>query len=276
MFVPGATTRSSNGTTRLVVALLLLALFLAQARFGLDLDLLRQSFQWISTPLRWPLFSAKSWLDRNRRKAKEREALEEKNEQLRRRVETLSLRLLTLEEQEAENSRLARLLAYRNRTEDLRLACAPVVGMVREGRFRRLTIGLGSEADLEAGCPVLLPEGVLGRLVRVSRGHGEVMLLQDPLSSIGVVLQEDRSKGDAQGQGTGLLVIRNVPAERKVEVGDRVFTSGLSTFYPKGLLVGTVVATRQIRESLYQQVFVRPAASPWACDEVLVVRRGRR
>lgn len=58
-----------------------------------------------------------------------------------------------------------------------------------------------------------------------------------------------------------------------VKEGDRVITSGLGGIYPKGLLVGRVVAVQKQPFGLFQSVEVAPSVNFGRLEEVLVLLR---
>jgi len=58
-------------------------------------------------------------------------------------------------------------------------------------------------------------------------------------------------------------------------VGERVLTSGLDQIYPKGLLVGYVVATKPTKQ-VFQKVDVAISANVLKLEEVLVLKKESR
>ncbi len=57
-----------------------------------------------------------------------------------------------------------------------------------------------------------------------------------------MILEKSRLQGILKGNpnGNGELIIQNIMADEKVEVGERVLTSGGDRIYPKGFPWGTV------------------------------------
>jgi rod shape-determining protein MreC len=63
-----------------------------------------------------------------------------------------------------------------------------------------------------------------------------------------------------------------VGSNEKVVVGEKVLTSGLDQIYPKGLLVGYVLATKPVKQ-VFQKVDVTISANVLKLEEVLVIKK---
>jgi rod shape-determining protein MreC len=88
----------------------------------------------------------------------------------------------------------------------------------------------------------MAPGGLVGRVEAVTPNTSRVLLISDPTSRVGVMLSRSRHMGILRGTGTQNAILDFFDKDPKVEVGDVVVTSGLSSFYPAGVVVGTVRA----------------------------------
>lgn len=234
---------------------------------------LRTAYAYAAVPVRAPLLALRA-LGRGIAKTfGDVATLGDECARLRDEVGRLTREAAERHEVELQNERLRRLLDFRTRQHQVELTAAAVVGRDPHPWRRTLLIDKGSADGVGRDDPVLVTDGVVGRVVEVYRSSARVLLLQDLQSSIGAMLQRTRSTGDAQGTGEELLVMRNLPLDAGVKAGDAVVTSGMSTFYPKGLQVGTVASTRRDDKRLDLEVRIRPSADLSRCEEVLVMRR---
>ena len=179
-----------------------------------------------------------------------------------------------LETQE-ENRRLRHLLGFRRRTAE-RLVPAAVVARER-GRDGDLVIAeVESGSPVYTDAPVLVPEGLLGRIVARDGGRVRVQCLTNSESSVSVLNQRTRDEGILRGslQRRGLLVVLDVPVQADWRVGDRVITSGLGTIFPRGLLVATVEGMRREEMGPLERIWVEPAASPARAEEIFLLLPG--
>jgi rod shape-determining protein MreC len=143
--------------------------------------------------------------------------------------------------------------------------------------FRTVTIDKGSQQGVVLNAPVISPNGVVGRVIRLGPDAAVVQLLLDQESGVGVRIERSRVTGvvagqvDSAGQLTGDLLMKYVPMLADVVEGDLVITSGLDRIHPAGLVVGRV---RQVTlgTGLFKEILVAPSARFDKLEEVLVVR----
>src|SRR5438876_11798772 len=87
---------------------------------------------------------------------------------------------------------------------------------------------------------VITPDGVVGKVVEAYPNASQVLLLTDQESGVGAMLANSRIQSLVGGQGEALLVMKYVPNDDDVNVGERVITSGMDRIFPRDLPVGTV------------------------------------
>jgi len=191
---------------------------------------------------------------------------------LRAEAQALRLRQLRYEELEQENARLRALLSLRDRLP-VRTVGAEVVAREWNGFTGGLTLNRGRADGLERLAPVIVTQGVVGRVVELRHGSAVVQLLTDPASSIAAVVSRTRAQGIVEGVPGGRLRLKLPAREEGVAVGDLVLTSGLGGIFPKGLPLGRV--TRVHRPAgLFRVVDLQPVVDLARVEEVLVLPRG--
>ena len=62
-----------------------------------------------------------------------------------------------------------------------------------------------------------------------------------------------------------------VPISAKINLGDKVISSGLGGVFPKGLVVGRVVDIVKQSQELFQDIMVEPSADLSNIEEVIVL-----
>ena len=88
---------------------------------------------------------------------------------------------------------------------------------------------------------------------------------------ISVIDQNTRAMGIIRWQGGKFLEMSNVPIESKVVVGDTIVSSGLGEIFPPGLMVGTVIYSKDIENTLFKDIMVKPTVDFGSLEEVFVV-----
>lgn len=195
------------------------------------------------------------------------------NRQLRDENRELRAELTRSDEVRLENQRLRLLLDFKEAQEMATLP-ARVIAEDASSWFRTVTIDKGRQHGVTEGLPVVIAEGVVGRVVRVSDRYSRVLLITDASSAVATLLQENRARGVCRGQGDK-LVFDFVLRQEEVEPGDRVVTSGMGGVFPKGLVVGVVESVDRQEFGLFQAITIVPAVDFSHLEEVLVLlRRG--
>ncbi|MFA4988991.1 MAG: rod shape-determining protein MreC, partial [Candidatus Omnitrophota bacterium] len=98
-----------------------------------------------------------------------------------------------------------------------------------------------------------------------------VLLINDPSQGVPAIVQRTRQQGLVNGSLGGNLIMRYLPDDAQISVGDAIVTSELSRVYPKGLLIGRVVNIGKEFSGLSRYAVIRPAAELSNIEEVLVV-----
>ena len=195
---------------------------------------------------------------------RENAAIRGENEQLR--VQTLQAG-----ETREENTRLRRLLVLRDRLP-LATVAGEVIGREAGGWVRSLTVNRGRGDGIAQQTPVIMPEGLVGRVVQVHRGAAVIQLLNDPASTVGAVVQRTRTAGLVEGDAGGAVRFKFMARDgASVAPGDLVVTSGLGTLFPKGLPVGRVVKIEDKGSALFHFAVLAPAVDFSRVEEVLLV-----
>ncbi len=191
-------------------------------------------------------------------------ALRADNERLR--VESLQVR-----ETDQENRRLRRLLALRDRMP-LTTLTGEIIGREAGGWARSLTVNRGRADGVAQQMPVIVPQGLVGRVAQVRSGASVVQLLSDPTSTVGAVVQRTRTPGLVEGEPGGGVRFKFMARDGAgVAAGDLIVTSGLGTLFPKGIPVGRVTAVEDKGSALFHFAVLAPAVDFARVEEVLLL-----
>jgi rod shape-determining protein MreC len=203
--------------------------------------------------------------------------LEASSERLRRENATLRENNGILTAWAQGSQRLERELGFQP-TPDLKMIPAEVVGRGVSPFFEVLRVRqLRPGPPPHVGQPVVVPEGLVGRVRRVYGAYADVLLVDDVESRVKVVVQPGGAEGELRGQGRGDRLVGRIEyltARDLVRPGDAVYTSGMGGDYPADLRVGTVSHVSLAAAAGHQRVTVRPVVTPRGLDRVhFVVRR---
>ncbi len=136
---------------------------------------------------------------------------------------------------------------------------------------RSLTIDRGRVDGVDEGSAVLAYGSVVGQVIHAGPGTSTVLLLADPGTAVDALLQSSRARGVVFGRGEDQYEMLFVDRQEEARVGDRVVSSGLDGVYPKGVLIGKVVASEEDTNSLFHRITVAPAVDVNRLEYVYVL-----
>ncbi len=172
----------------------------------------------------------------------------------RRRIESLDL----------ENRQLRRMLDL-PAPPGWRLLAADILARDVNAWWQTARLNRGSADGVAPDLPVLSPDGLVGRVLRVSRSTCDVLFLVDPRCKVSARVLPGGALGVVRGQGVswrgqpGCRMEYLSPAAA-VRPGDDVVSSGLGGVFPPGLLLGRIRRVMPDRSGLYQSAELDPAA----------------
>ncbi len=179
-----------------------------------------------------------------------------------------------LTEYKYEALRLQKILNFKKQSNDeFEFVPARVIARSPNNWYNYLIIDRGLEDGVEKDMPVISPQGLVGRVATVSRNSAQVTLITDREMAVGAILQKNReARGIVEGLGKSTtLSMANIPYYSSIRKGDKVITSGLSSFYPKGIMIGKVNSISKEPSGLLLSAQVKPAVDFDKLEEVLVI-----
>lgn len=194
----------------------------------------------------------------------------QQNERLRAEVRRLQAEIVRYREDRLASGRLSKLLAFKE-AAGLDLLSAQVVGRSATPWFRTVMIDRGSRDGVVRGMAVVVPEGVVGRVISVSGGHAKVLLANDRNSAIDALVQRSRVQAIFVGTGDGMGALKYAARRDDLRRGDLVVSSGLGGVFPKGLPLGVVEEVATERAGVFKAVRVRPTVDFGSLEEVMLV-----
>jgi len=173
-------------------------------------------------------------------------------------------------ETELANTRLRNLLDFqKNITE--RIAAAEVIGKDPSAWFKTVIIDKGKTDFLTQGLPVVMPQGIAGQVIEVSKHYSKVMLITDRNSAVDALVQRTRARGVIKGESTDRCRLDYVLRKNDVRIGDTIVSSGLDGVYPKGLRIGQVSEVIEHDGDIFHEIIITPFVDFEKLEEVLVV-----
>lgn len=193
-----------------------------------------------------------------------------RNEALERESDLLRNKINSLNEAYLENERLRESLAFKQKSS-LKLIPARVVARFADSWSSSVIIDKGSSNGIRPGMGVITYLGLVGRIMEVTSSTSKVMLLSDPSLGVSSFIQRSRQEGLVSGTLGNNLIMKYLPEEADMKIGDVVVSSGLNSTYPKGILIGKIIEIGKEFSGLSRYAIIEPVVSFSNIEEILVV-----
>ncbi len=246
----------------------LLALLTLQAPEGAgDVALL------VEGPIKRFVAAVAGAVDRYREERPTMAALERENEDLRNRLREVESAYAATVGVRLEADLASEPLRYEP-SPDADLLRADIVYVDHRSWRRTAILHLPGGRDREdwARRPVTTTDGLLGRVISASAKYARVLLVTDPASSVGAMVERTRRQGIVRGKDAGTLSLMFLPLQVEVRPGDRVITAGIDGVFPRGIPIGTITSVESDGD-LFHDIRIVPSVDLGSLNHAFVWRR---
>lgn len=124
-----------------------------------------------------------------------------------------------------------------------------------------VTLNRGSSHGIRKNMAVLSGNGAVGRIANVSENFSTALSILNVKQQISARLKDGNMGSVIWEEGDPeVLLLKNIPQQIDVAIGDSVFTTSYS-FFPPGILIGTVFKKFLIKKNNLQLIYLRPATN---------------
>jgi rod shape-determining protein MreC len=183
-----------------------------------------------------------------------------------------------LEEFRLENERLKKMLDYQSSVVSYTYSPVTVAAVISRDPgnwFDTINLGKGSRQGIRTNMAVVVPEGLVGRVIKVSENTAQALLITDPRSAVSGLVQQTRSPGLVEGTGGGAGGLRmiNIPYDTVIHPDQVIVTAGAGSFFPKGLPIGKIKSSGSDPSGLFYTAVIQPFVDFNRLEEVYVVQK---
>ena len=209
--------------------------------------------------------------ENNRSKA----SLQAENLALKRQLDQLTGAAFRIENLEAENALLNKLVGYKDAHQEQKLLPARVIAL-NMGELRdACLVDKGQEDGVQQGMLIIAGSGLAGVVDEVYPSSSRMTIISSSRTRIGarVLRAESRAVGVVTGRSlTGAtLKLQYLPREADIKEGDSIVTSGVGGKYPPGIYIGTVGKVEVDAGGLQKLAQVTPAANLTSLEKVFIL-----
>jgi rod shape-determining protein MreC len=166
---------------------------------------------------------------------------------------------------------LQALLAFKEQFISQTMA-AQVIGSTGSEQSRGIYLDKGEKDGIRPDMAVITADGIVGKVLHSYRSTSLVLLISDPSSGVGAIMEKTRLQGILRGMPSGEIALEKVMSDEQVPPGELVLSSGGDRIFPKGLPIGRV---KQVSpgSDLFLNIQVKPTVNLSKLEEVLIVTR---
>lgn len=134
-----------------------------------------------------------------------------------------------------------------------------------------MTINRGKKDGIRRNMAVVSGNGVAGRVVHVSNNFASVRSVLSTNLQVSAKLKNNTfGVVTWGGKNPNELVMKDIPQQIQVNIGDSIYTTSYSIF-PPDVLIGTVARKEVIKKNSLQLLYIRPATNFSTIQYVYVV-----
>lgn len=204
------------------------------------------------------------------------DTLRKENEQLKADITELNRKLSELAPAKKENEMLYNFLELKRERNDIKFVNADIISRSASNYTSDFTIDKGSIHGIKKGMAVVTEDSsLLGIIVEAGATYSRGKTLTSYDFSAGIKNERTGEpgilSGDFELSRDNLCCVADLPDGADYMAGDIIRTSGLGDVYPSGLYVGTVTALVPNKLDYTVNATVKPAASVFDTDMVMVI-----
>lgn len=192
----------------------------------------------------------------------------EKNEEYRRKNLLLTVDVYKYNQVLEENERLKTLLEIKKNTPNIKIGVVTFRSV--SDLYKSFSINLGSEDGIERDMVAIAGTNLVGKVSEVYSNHSKVEMITSSKIFISSVTT-DEVMGIVRGDDDYPNRLTFAPSviQGDVQVGDEIFTSGISDIYPKELVIGKIISLGDTES----EFIVQPEIDLLKLQEVILISR---
>ncbi|MFQ5627523.1 MAG: rod shape-determining protein MreC [bacterium] len=189
---------------------------------------------------------------------------------LRRRATELMLENSQLRQAALKYKQLEAMLHFKQKS-NYQLVPARVIGIRKDRFIRSVVLDAGSKDGIEKNMPVVVPEGLYGKIIRVHESSAVAQMLVDYSFRVAGKIERSRTDGIVSYEGGDYCILKEVSTNADVVKGDVVITSGYSQIFPPNIRIGVINEAKKNPRSMFKAIRLVPSVDFSRIEDVFVL-----
>ena len=206
-------------------------------------------------------------------KGSENELLVSQNDYLEGQLIELKAKLQTYNNLTLENQKLSNLLESSYLLPDHNVKLARIKSISQSRLSKKIIINKGLNDGVTLSDLIIGSDGVVGQVTEVTPMYSTVRLLSDPTQHMPVKNSRNGIRGITKGLASNDrgMILKYIPLESDIKLGDIFMTSGMGNSYPQGYSVGKVKSIDENLDPSFMTVYLEPTQNLNRLELVLII-----
>ena len=203
-------------------------------------------------------------------------SLQQENEQLKEKIEQLTLQSQVISQEKYELDALRELYELDQKYSDYEKVAARIIARESNGWYNIFTIDKGYEDGILEDMNVMAGNGLVGVVTSVRKNSATVRSIIDDSSKVsGMFLKTSDTciiSGDLNSMTSdGKIKVSMIPLNAEISENDEVVTSHISDKFQQGILIGYVTDIQVDSSNMTKTAYLTPVVDFEHLDEVLII-----
>ncbi len=172
-----------------------------------------------------------------------------------------------------ENQHLRELLEMKKKVK-YKIIVAQISYIDALNPYDTISIDKGKNDNIKQNMAVTCTLGVVGRIKEVFDDHSTVELITSNQSYTSATNENGDTLSILSGQGNEMLSLEYVVTDSNIQVGDKIFTSGISDIYKKNLFLGEITSIDNSDE-MFKQITVKLPYNIFNLKDIMIIKKER-
>lgn len=181
----------------------------------------------------------------------------------------------SMEEKERDIKELKEILDLNITSSNYNFINATIIDRDSILWFSKVTIDKGRFSGVKKGMGVINNKALIGEIVKVTNNTSEIELITSPSfnKKISVLINNEYGVTSKYDLNKNVLLVDGISDLKKVKIGDKVTTSGLTSLYPSGIIIGQVKGIRKDKYNIEKYVEVELSGNIKTTHYVSVLKK---
>lgn len=263
--------KNSKGSTKNKLLIVLFSIFLIFVLFKGIVNSGVEIISYVVFPIQRQIYKIGNFFKESSEAVVSYKAILEENRTLKNEYVKYDMLLMYNKELSEENERLREILKMKEEKK-LNIKVAKVNFRNPNNIYERFYIDLGKKDGIKKNYIVLAGENLIGKIGKVYDDYSIVDMITGENYSVSS-LTENNNLGIVRGsnEGDGTLYFEANTFQENISVGEKIYTSGISEIYPKGIYLGKVSEVIENGAEVLKSVKVESGIDILNLAEVLIL-----